>query len=311
MGKAAHIPVMADEIRRLLAFEGPGWIVDATVGPGGHARTLLDASPRAWLLGMDADPDSLELAEENLASYSDRVTLVHSNYTSCSQVMKEHGATAAKSLFLDLGLSSWQFSRPERGFSFDKPGPLDMRMDTTSGKTLGKILEHIKKEDLTRAIRSYGEERAAKKIAGAILEGWRSGRITDTRRLAEEIVRVRGKARKSEKVHPATRTFQALRILVNDEIASLEKFLAGAREILELGGRVAVLTFHSLEDRSVKRWMAHQFASCRCPQELPVCRCEGAPLLRPLARGKTPGPEEIEKNPRARSAKLRAAERLR
>jgi len=311
MRDAAHVPVMTEEIRELLAFEGPGWIVDATVGLGGHAKALLDASPEARLLGMDADSGSLKLAGKALAPYSERVTLVHSNYTNCRQAMRKYGIPAAKSLLLDLGLSSWQLSRPERGFSFGEPGPLDMRMDTTSGKTLAKILESIKKEELADAIRRYGEERAAGRIAGAILDGWKKGRITDTRGLAEEIVRVRGRARKSEKIHPATRTFQALRILVNDEIGCLEKFLAGAREILEPGGRMAVLTFHSLEDRTVKRWMAHQFASCRCPQELPVCRCEGAPLLRPLARGIPPGPAETEKNPRARSARLRAAERLR
>ncbi len=311
MEDAVHIPAMADEVSQLLAFAGSGWIVDATVGLGGHAVSLLEASPRAKFLGIDRDAQSLDQARRRLERFGDRVVLEHANFSGTPAVMEKYGIPAAKSILLDLGMSSRQLFDPARGFSLKLPGPLDMRMDTSTGKTLGEILSVISEYELTRAIRLYGQERAARRIARRILKSFKSGRIQDTVDLAREISAACGPRRKSEITHPATRTFQALRIVVNRELEALEEFIESARELLEVGGRIAVITFHSIEDRLVKRWLAEQAASCRCPPELPVCRCGGLPLMRLLARGKKPTTAEVEANPRSRSAKLRAAQRLR
>jgi len=311
MGRQIHKPVMAEEVRRLLAFDGPGWIVDSTVGLGGHAAALLESSPEAKLLGIDRDAQSLELARERLSRFADRVVLAHANFDSTASILKEHDIPTARSILLDLGLSSYQLADCDRGFSFNLPGPLDMRMDTTSGKSLSEILARIREENLAQAIWSYGEERKSRRIARHILAAFKAGHIKDTTELARVIAGCCGPRRRSEKIHPATRTFQALRLLVNRELESLESFLEVALELLGIGGRMAIITFHSLEDRIVKRWFALQAASCRCPPELPVCRCGGLSRMRLLARGEKPNEAELEANPRARSAKLRAGERLR
>ena len=311
MGQEVHKPVMAEEIRKLLAFDGPGWIVDATVGLGGHAAVLLESSPEAKLLAIDRDAQSLELARERLAQFGDRVVPVHANFDSAASILREQGIIAVKSILLDLGLSSRQLSVPDRGFSFNLSGPLDMRMDTSGGETLEEILARIREADLAFAIRRYGEEKGAKRIASRILNAFRAGRIENTTELARIIADCCGPRRQSERIHPATRTFQALRLLVNLELESLEKFLESAGNLLEVGGRIAIISFHSLEDRIVKRWLASLAISCRCPPELPVCRCGGLSRMRLLARGERAGEAELNANPRARSAKLRAGQRLR
>ena len=311
MGQEIHTPVMAEEVRKLLAFEGPGWIVDATVGLGGHAAILLESSPEAKLLGIDRDAQSLELARQRLGRFGDRAVLVHGNFDSAASILKDHGIQSAKSILLDLGLSSWQFSAPDRGFSFNLPGPLDMRIDTSRGETLSEILARIGEKELAPAIRRFGEERAAKKIASHILTAFKAGRIENTAELARIIAGSCGPRRRSERIHPATRTFQALRLLVNGELESLRDFLESAGNLLDAGGRIAIISFHSLEDRIVKRWFALQAISCRCPPELPVCRCGGLSHMRLLAKGEKPGESELTKNPRARSAKLRAGQKLR
>ena len=311
MGQEIHKPVMAEEVRRLLAFSGPGWIVDGTVGLGGHSGMLLNFSPEAKLLGIDRDAQSLELARERLSRFGDRVVLAHANFDAVASILEEQGIQSVRSFLLDLGLSSYQLADRDRGFSFNLPGPLDMRMDTTSGRSLSEILTRIREEDLAQAIWSYGEERKSRRIAREILSAFKREHIKDTTELARVIAGCCCPRRRSEKIHPATRTFQALRLLVNRELESLESFLEVALELLGIGGRMAIITFHSLEDRIVKRWFALQAASCRCPPELPVCRCGGLSRMRLLARGEKPNEAELEINPRSRSAKLRAGERLR
>lgn len=311
MEEAVHVPVMPAEVREFLAFEGPGWIVDGTLGLAGHAAILLEASPQANLLGMDRDPEALKIAESRLSKYANRVKLVRENFAELPRVMAELNIKEARSILLDLGVSSFQLTSSHRGFSFSRPGPLDMRMDTTSGETLEEILNWINETELARAIWEFGEERRSRAIARRILTDFRAGQITDTAQLAATITKACGPRRRSEKIHPATRTMQALRILVNHELDALESLLVSTRELLGIGGRIAVITFHSLEDRIVKRWFANQAAVCVCPIELPVCRCGSSPRMRLLSRGVKPSEEEIDKNPRARSARLRTGERLR
>jgi len=306
---------MVGEVVRLLSFEVPGWIVDGTVGPGGHARALLAAMPQAHLLGIDLDPETVATAKENLKGFGARAVIVQGDYSEMAQIAKQHGISAAKAALLDLGWSSEQISRPERGFSFTRPGPLDMRYDTRSGVPLSQWLEGMSIEELTRVIREYGEERWAAQIARRIKERIAGARratpIRDTAELAEAIASAIPRRLWPRRIHPATRTFQALRIAVNGELERLDRFLDGGWSLLEVGGRIAIIAFHSLEDRRIKRRFTQLAAACRCPPQLPVCRCGNTSQLRLLTRGAIrPQAEETELNPSARSARLRAAERI-
>ncbi len=306
-----HQPVMASEVIELLQPRAGGRYVDATVGDGGHAERLLEASaPDGRLLACDRDREALARASARLARFGERVDLVHSDFDRLLDVLAERGwADGADGVLLDLGVSSPQLDRPERGFSFAGDGPLDMRMDAGSGPTAADLLRDLDERELADLIYRWGEERAARRIARAICHARRRNPITRTRELREVIVRagVRGRPGRD----PATRTFQALRIAVNDELGQLERFLEGGWRAVRPGGRLAILSYHSLEDRLVKRSFAEWAADCVCPPEQPVCTCSKKAVVRVLTRRKRrPSALEIERNPRARSAGLRAVERL-
>lgn len=323
---APHEPVLAGRIVRALVGErsgphattAPHLLVDATIGAAGHAAALLAAAgPATHLIGFDRDPDALELAGRRLAAYGDRVHLVHAGYDTMAvhvAPLAERGGASVIGILYDLGVSSMQLDRPERGFSFRADAPLDMRMDPTSGPTAADLVNTLETVELARIIRSYGEERLARRIAQAIV---RARPLSTTRQLAEVVERavphaLRGPRSTGPRTHPATRTFQALRIEVNAELDRFRASLPQALELLGLGGRLAVLSYHSLEDRIAKRFFSDAATGCICPPELPVCGCGRVPLVHAVTRGaERPSPDEVAGNPRARAAKLRIVEKAR
>lgn len=306
-GKTAeHVPVLLEEVLQYLAVAPGGQYVDGTVGAGGHAAAILRASvPGGRVLGLDADPEAVDVAGRRLAPWGDRAVLVVANFRDLSQVAAAHGFAGVDGVLLDLGVSSVQLGSPRRGFSFQSEGPLDMRFDPRRGPSAADLVNELPEEELAEILWRYGEERAARRIARAIVA---RRPITCTRELAELVAEVVPRAGKT---HPATRTFQALRIAVNDELAALTEALPQAVQLCRPGGRVVVISFHSLEDRIVKRFFLREARDCICPPELPVCRCGHRATVRILtAKPVRPKPEEVRANPRSRSARLRAAERL-
>lgn len=310
--KAVHVPVLLTDVVRLLSFEDPGWIVDGTIGSAGHASALLAASPQARLLGLDLDEDALQRSRERLRCYEGRVILEKSDYADMRSVMEKHGIAEAKAILLDLGWSSEQAANGKRGFSFQTAGPLDMRYDRSRGPALGEWLEDVEEKELAEVLRRYGEERWASVIARRLKRRLKEKPIENTVELAEIIAQSIPKKYQPCRVHPATKSFQAFRIAINRELERLERFLEVGGELLEVRGRLAVISFHSLEDRLVKRKFTQLASSCRCPPEFPVCRCGGLAPMRLLTRGAVrASEEEIKANPRARSARLRAVEKVR
>ena len=303
--KPPHTPVLVREVVELLAAERGGFFVDATVGAGGHARALLEASSGVRLLALDRDPDALALARERLARFGDRVRFVAANFGDLGGELE--GLPPPDGILADLGVSSMQLEEPSRGFSFRRDGPLDMRM-SRSGRSAADVLATASADELSRIFSEYGEERMAVKITRAILEERTRGPITTTRQLSRIVARVKGDR---EKIDPATRVFQALRIEVNEELQALSRFLVAAVAKLNAGGRLAVLSYHSLEDRVVKDAFRKQSGVCLCPPKLPVCVCGARRALLVLTRRPIrPGESEIRSNPRSRSARLRAAEKI-
>jgi 16S rRNA (cytosine1402-N4)-methyltransferase len=289
----------------LLAPERGGFFVDATVCAGGHARALLAAGPEIRLLGLDRDPDALALARARLAEFGDRVHLREANFGELAQALA--GSPPPDGILADLGVSSMQLEEPSRGFSFRREGPLDMRM-SRSGRSAADVIAHASLEELSRIFSEYGEERMAIKIARAILEERSRGPITTTRQLSRIVARVKGDR---EKIDPATRVFQALRIEVNEELQALSRFLAAAVEKLNAEGRVAVISYHSLEDRMVKETFRRESGVCLCPPRLPICVCGARRALTVLTRRPIrPSETEVRRNPRSRSARLRVAEKI-
>ena len=307
-----HISVLPDEVLAYLAPKAGGTYVDGTLGGGGHAGLVLEATaPDGRLFGFDRDSAALSAAGSRLARFGDRAHLLQRNFADAAQVLAELGITEIDGVVLDLGVSSHQLDSAERGFSFQQDAPLDMRMGRDSGPTAADLVNSLDEEDLARIIRDYGEERWAKKIAANIIRERQAAPLTRTLQLAELVKRTIPRALQEERIHPATRTFQGLRIAVNDELGSLEKGLDAAVGLLKPGGRIVVISFHSLEDRIVKNRFRSYAQGCRCPKEMPVCVCSHQPELRVLT-GKpvVAGEAEVMNNPRARSAKLRAAEKL-
>ena len=303
---APHVPVLLRETVEVLAPRA-GLFVDATAGAGGHAEAILDAHPDARVLAIDRDPEALAIARERLARFGRRVVLHAGRFGDLDAAFDAAGERAAAGILADLGVSSMQLDEARRGFSFRRDGPLDMRMGP-GGITAADVVANASAAELTRIFREYGEERMAHRIARRIVEEREQEPITTTRALAALVSGVIG--RRSE-IDPATRVFQALRIEVNQELAELSRFLKNAVERLEIEGRVAVLSYHSLEDRQVKEAFRRESAGCLCPPGLPVCVCGGNRVLRVLTRRPIrPSAAEIAANPRARSARLRAAERL-
>ncbi len=306
---AHHVPVLRDSVVALLRPSAPGLLVDATVGLGGHAAALLGADPGFRLLGLDRDGDALELARERLREYGNRVRLVRARFSELPRILAELAEEPPAAILADLGCSSLQLDDPGRGFSFRLEGPLDMRMGS-EGPTAADLVNSLDEEELMRILWNYGEERRARAIARAIVDRRKAGPLTTTRELAEVVIQVLGPGRRG-RVHPATRTFQALRIAVNDELGEIERFLEPAVDALRPGGRLAVISFHSLEDRIVKHTLRRLEGRCTCPPGLPVCRCGATAKVRLLTRRPViPSPAEEAANPRARSARLRAAERV-
>jgi len=279
--------------------------VDATLGAGGHARALLEAGPGIRLLGLDRDPDAVSLARERLADFGDRVEVVQANFGDLAASLE--GYPAPDGILADLGLSSMQLERAERGFSFRRDGPLDMRM-SRKGRSAADVVANASSEELSRIFFEYGEERMAIKIARAILEERSRGPITTTRQLSRIVAGVKGDR---EKIDPATRVFQALRIEVNEELQSLSRFLAYAVEKLNAGGRLSIISYHSLEDRMVKETFRRESGICLCPKKLPVCVCGARRALVVLTRRPIRSSDaEVAANPRSRSARLRGAQKV-
>lgn len=305
-----HVPVLYDETLRWLAPRTGEAYVDCTVGGGGHAAGILArSSPGGRLLGIDADPSALREAEARLRPYAPRFALVHGNFADLERLARWHGFAPADGVLFDLGVSSFELDRPERGFSFRAEAPLDMRFDSTQGATAADLVNDLDEPELADLLYRFGEEPRARIIARAVVAERRRGRIETTAQLARLVERTLRGPR--GRIHPATRVFQALRIAVNHELERLEAALPQAVAVLGPGGRLAVISFHSLEDRIVKRFLAEQAKGCICPPELPVCACGHEPTLELLTRKPVvPSAEEIARNPRSRSAKLRVARRL-
>ena len=308
-----HVPVLAERVVGLLApaLVGPdAVIVDATVGLGGHAELLLRAAPAARLVGLDRDPAALERSRERLAPFGARVTLVHAIYDALPDVLAEQGLERVQGVLFDLGVSSLQLDADDRGFAYSRDTPLDMRMDPTRGQSAADVVNGYAQEDLARILREYGEERFAMRIAGAIVRERTREPFRSTARLVDVVrTAIPAPARRTGG-NPAKRTFQALRIEVNDELGVLRRVLPAAVEALAIGGRVAVLSYQSLEDRIVKRSLAVGLTS-DVPVDMPIVPEGHGPVLRRVAWGESPTESEIAENPRAASARLRCVERLR
>ncbi len=276
-----------------------------TLGAGGHAAGILTASaPDGRLLGLDADPEAVAFARQILRPFAGRAILKAANFRQVEAVARNLGFGQVDGILMDLGLSSRQLMDPERGFSFSQDGPLDMRMDPGQTRTAAGLVNHLPQADLADLIWRYGEERHSRRIAKAIVA---ARPVTTTKQLADLVERTVGRR---ESIHPATRTFQALRIVVNDELESLSQAMLQARNLLRPHGRLAIIAFHSLEDRLVKRFYQLESRDCICPPEIPICVCEHRATLRVLtSKPVRPTAEEVAQNPRSRSARLRVAER--
>jgi 16S rRNA (cytosine1402-N4)-methyltransferase len=305
-----HQPVLYKEILEVLQPRQGGRYVDCTLGAGGHAWGILDSSsPDGLLLGLDIDPQAYELARQKLACFGERAILVHDSYTTLPEQLANLGWSLVDGILLDLGLSSMQLDTPERGFSFQWDAPLDMRFDPSNPVSAADLVNRLSEAELTDLIFRYGEEPRARPVARAIVA---NRPVMTTGQLADLVTAVKGERRPGRKsTHPATRTFQALRIAVNQELQALETILPLALNALSPGGRLAVISFHSLEDRIVKQYFRRESQDCLCPPRQPVCTCAHRALLQEITRRPVqPQADEIALNPRSRSARLRAAEKL-
>jgi 16S rRNA (cytosine1402-N4)-methyltransferase len=309
---APHRPVLLRETIELLRPERGGLFVDGTLGLGGHSEAILEASAEARVIGIDRDREALRWATERLARYAPRFQAVHANFRDIAEVVREAGEAVLSGVLVDLGVSSLQFDAAERGFSFRHDAMLDMRMDAESDEeTAADLLARLPEEELARIIFEYGEERRSRRIARWIVERRERGEpIKRTRELAELVARAYG-SRRTEHIHPATRTFQALRIAVNGELAGLGEFVETAIDLLQEDGRFVAISFHSLEDRIIKRNLRRLAGHCECDRRAPICSCGARRAVEILTRRPLqPDQLEIDENPRARSAKLRAARKL-
>jgi 16S rRNA (cytosine1402-N4)-methyltransferase len=302
-----HRPVLYQEIIHALRPKNNGYYVDGTLGAGGHAQGILQASqPGGLLLGLDVDPQALELARARLVQYGNRANIIRASYTTLNEQLKILGWKEVDGIVLDLGVSSMQLDQPERGFSFQSDAPLDMRFDPDNPTRASDLVNGLAENDLADIIYKYGEERHARQVARAIVQ---NRPIQTTLQLASIVTGATYGGRKG--LHPATRTFQALRIAVNRELEALEIVLPQAMSVLIPQGRLAVIAFHSLEDRIVKQYFRSESKDCLCPPHQPVCTCGHKAILKEITRRPLrPMPGEIAENPRARSARLRVAEKL-
>ena len=311
MSEFTHRPVLLDECIEGLNIRGEGVYLDGTLGRAGHSEQIVRRLTSGRLICVDRDRAALDAARERLAPWLDRVELVHSNFDRGDEILDRLSVSGVDGMLFDLGVSSPQLDDGTRGFSYMQDAPLDMRMDREEGLTAAEVVNSWPREELRRIIAQYGEERYAPQIAGAIARRRADKPIETTLELVEIIRGAMPPKALREKQHPAKRTFQAIRIAVNDELACVERMLRGAVPRLNRGGRLAVITFHSLEDRIVKTGLAEFARGCTCPPDFPVCVCGRTPEIRLVNKKPIlPGPGEIEENSRARSAKLRVAEKL-
>ena len=311
MSEFYHVSVLLDECIEGLNIKPDGIYVDGTLGGAGHSSQIAKRLTTGRLIGIDRDPVALKAASERLAPYADRVTLVHSNFCEIAQVLKDLEIDGVDGILLDLGVSSPQLDDGQRGFSYMADAPLDMRMNNEDSLTAHTVVNTWSYDELKRILYDYGEERYAPKIAAAICNRREEKTIETTLELVDIIRGAMPAAALREKQHPAKRSFQAIRIAVNDELGSVEKVMADAIPCLNPGGRLAIITFHSLEDRIVKTGMANAAKGCTCPPNFPVCVCGKKPKVKLISRKPiTSTDEELERNPRARSAKLRVCEKI-
>ena len=308
----SHVPELYDEVIEGLAVKPEGTYADGTLGGAGHSAGICEKlGQNGRLIGIDRDADALRAAAERLKSFTCRISLVKSNYSDIKSVLSRLGVQALDGALLDLGVSSFQLDNPERGFSYMHDAPLDMRMDAGESLTAEDVVNGYAQEKLAEIISSYGEERWAARIAQFIAQERKKKRIKTTYELVDVIKAAVPASARREGPHPAKRTFQALRIEVNDELGHLESALTDFIDVLAPGGRLAVISFHSLEDRIVKETFAKRLDPCTCPPEFPVCVCgKVGDVKKVTGKPITPGDEEIRNNPRARSAKLRVLEKL-
>ena len=306
-----HRPVLCQEVVRLLDPQ-PGKIyVDGTVGLGGHAEALLREEPAITLVGIDLDPEALSFAAERLSDFGNRVHLIHGNYRDLARHLIAIGIQKIAGFSLDLGVSSLQFDEARRGFSFRRDGPLDMRMDPTWGETAAQFVNTASEDALSEILLRYGEERFAKRIARTIVQERVKTPVETTERLANIVREAIPRRFHPKAIDPATRTFQALRIVINQELENLDRGLEEGFQCLECEGTLVAISFHSLEDRLVKRFLRHKALSCTCPPDLPECVCDKQVEVKILTpKPIRPSEEEIAQNPRARSARLRAARKI-
>lgn len=306
-----HEPVLKEKVFQYLVVKEEGLIVDGTLGDGGHTEYILkNTGSRLKVIGIDRDASALERAKKRLAPFGDRVRFAHGNYSEAPDLLKKLNVDKIDGLLLDLGVSSPQLDIAERGFSFMRNGPLDMRMDTTQEVTAQKLLETLSDKELESIIKDFGEERYYRKIVRAIRKAQAINPITTTHQLSE-ILSGTLYSKRPAKIHPATRTFQALRIAVNSELMHLKTALQNSLGVLSAGARLVTIAFHSLEDRIVKNFFRYEEKSCVCPPRIPVCVCGKKPTLKVLTKRALVADEnEAAENPRSSSAKMRAAERV-
>lgn len=312
MSEFHHVSVFENEAVDGLAPKPGGIYVDCTLGGAGHSKSILEkTAPGGRLIAIDQDLTAIENAKLRLGAFAGRFILVHSNFRHLQQIVQEHAGTLVDGVLFDLGVSSPQLDEAERGFSYMQDAPLDMRMDRTQSFNAFDLVNQWSEQEIAHVIFEYGEERWAKRIAEFIGQARKNGPIETTGQLVEIIKAAIPAGARREGPHPAKRTFQAIRIAVNDELNVFENAVRDAIEVLKPGGRLSVITFHSLEDRIAKSVLQDAAKGCICPPELPVCQCDHEPQVKILTRKPIlPGKLEMEENPRARSAKLRIAERL-
>ena len=311
MSEFHHVSVLLNECIEGLAIKPDGIYVDGTLGRGGHSEEIAKRLTTGRLIGIDRDPVALKAAGERLAPYKEKVTLVHSNFCEIAKVLDDLNIEGVDGILLDLGVSSPQLDDGSRGFSYMADAPLDMRMNNEDTLTAYEVVNSWSHSELKRILYDYGEERYAPQIASAICRRREVNPIETTLELVDVIRSAMPASALREKQHPAKRSFQAIRIAVNDELGSVEKVMKDAIPCLNEGGRLAIITFHSLEDRIVKNGMAEAAKGCTCPPRLPVCVCGNKPKVKLISRKPiVSGQEELDRNPRARSAKLRVCEKL-
>ena len=311
MEEPRHISVLLNECIENLRIDPKGIYLDGTLGLGGHSEKIAARLTTGKLIGIDRDETAIQRAGERLAYFGEKVRLVHGNFCNAASILDDLGIAGVDGMLFDLGVSSPQLDEAQRGFSYMNDAPLDMRMDRSESLRAYDIVNSWSEERLSRILWDYGEERYARRIAGAIVRARETKSLETTEELAAIIKRALPGSALREKQHPAKRSFQAIRIAVNDELGAVARMIETVPDKLKPGGRLCVISFHSLEDRIVKNGIAARENGCTCPREAPICTCGFVQTLRSVQRKPiVPGPEELEANPRARSAKLRVAERV-